>query len=215
MKNKQPAFTLAEVLITLGIIGVVAAMTMPVFVGKYQKKVTAAKLKKMYVNYENAIMLTESKEAVMRDQWKFDSVDERNTFIKDKIIPNLNCHSVLEKLGNSNITRQAPICILKDGSMIVFHTKSASSLVCIELFFVISANALYNNDLSYGRNTFYYSMPLSSKNNPITATRQSLLNSCKPTKENQSGDDTYDYPARDCLTLIRYDNWEIKDDYPW
>lgn len=31
-------FTLAEVLITLGIIGVVASMTMPVLVGNYKKK---------------------------------------------------------------------------------------------------------------------------------------------------------------------------------
>ncbi len=38
MKNKN-AFTLAEVLITLGIIGVVAAMTLPILVNNYQKKV--------------------------------------------------------------------------------------------------------------------------------------------------------------------------------
>ncbi len=41
-------FTLAEVLITLGIIGVVAAMTVPTLVAKYQEKVTVNKLKKMY-----------------------------------------------------------------------------------------------------------------------------------------------------------------------
>ena len=38
MKEKN-AFTLAEVLITLGIIGVVAAMTLPILVNKYQKKI--------------------------------------------------------------------------------------------------------------------------------------------------------------------------------
>lgn len=42
------AFTLAEVLVTLGIIGVVAAMTMPTLVAKYQEKATVTKLKKMY-----------------------------------------------------------------------------------------------------------------------------------------------------------------------
>ncbi len=36
MKN---GFTLAEVLITLGIIGIVAAMTMPALIANYQKKV--------------------------------------------------------------------------------------------------------------------------------------------------------------------------------
>ena len=38
--RKRFAFTLAEVLITLAIIGVVAAMTMPVLIGKYQEHVT-------------------------------------------------------------------------------------------------------------------------------------------------------------------------------
>ena len=43
---KQPAFTLAEVLITLGIIGIVAAMTIPTLVTNYQKKQTVTKLQK-------------------------------------------------------------------------------------------------------------------------------------------------------------------------
>lgn len=34
---RQKGFTLAEVLITLGIIGIVASMTMPTLIGKYQK----------------------------------------------------------------------------------------------------------------------------------------------------------------------------------
>lgn len=42
------AFTLAEVLITLGIIGVVAAMTMPSLIQNYQEKATVTKLKKFY-----------------------------------------------------------------------------------------------------------------------------------------------------------------------
>ncbi len=47
MKNLS-AFTLAEVLITLGIIGVVAALTLPSLVGNYKRKVTANKVKKFY-----------------------------------------------------------------------------------------------------------------------------------------------------------------------
>ena len=36
--NTIPAFTLAEVLITLGIIGVVAAMTLPTLINNYKKQ---------------------------------------------------------------------------------------------------------------------------------------------------------------------------------
>lgn len=45
---KKNGFTLAEVLITLGIIGVVAALTMPPLIAKYKEKVTITKLKKFY-----------------------------------------------------------------------------------------------------------------------------------------------------------------------
>ena len=43
----KPAFTLAETLITLAVIGIVAAMTLPSLVGRYQEKVTVNKLKLM------------------------------------------------------------------------------------------------------------------------------------------------------------------------
>lgn len=46
-KNKhQSAFTLAEVLITLGIIGVVAAMTLPTLIASHQKQVYVTSLRK-------------------------------------------------------------------------------------------------------------------------------------------------------------------------
>ena len=45
---REGAFTLAELLITLGIIGVVAAMTMPSLIQNYQEKATVTKLKKCY-----------------------------------------------------------------------------------------------------------------------------------------------------------------------
>lgn len=47
MKKRQ-AFTLAEVLITLGIIGVVAALTIPTLVNNYRKKQFETGLKKEY-----------------------------------------------------------------------------------------------------------------------------------------------------------------------
>ena len=46
--NKKFAFTLAEVLITLGIIGVVAAMTMPSLIANYKKKQAVTQLKATY-----------------------------------------------------------------------------------------------------------------------------------------------------------------------
>ena len=52
---KKLAFTLAEVLITLGIIGVVAALTLPSVITNYQKKQTATQLKKVYTTLSQVI----------------------------------------------------------------------------------------------------------------------------------------------------------------
>ena len=46
--DRGAAFTLAEVLITLGIIGVVAALTMPSLIAHYQRKVLETQFKKAY-----------------------------------------------------------------------------------------------------------------------------------------------------------------------
>lgn len=46
--NKKFAFTLSEVLITLVIIGVVAAITVPVLFANYQEKAIKSSLKKNY-----------------------------------------------------------------------------------------------------------------------------------------------------------------------
>ena len=48
-EGKKAAFTLAEVLITLGIIGVVAAMTIPNLITAHQKRVTVTKLQKLFL----------------------------------------------------------------------------------------------------------------------------------------------------------------------
>ncbi len=54
------AFTMAEVLITLGIIGIVAAMTMPMLINKAQKMILAQQFKKMYTNIQNTINLIQA-----------------------------------------------------------------------------------------------------------------------------------------------------------
>jgi len=53
----KKAFTLAEVLITLGIIGIVAAMTMPMLLGNSREKEHVSKLKKAYSVISQAFAL--------------------------------------------------------------------------------------------------------------------------------------------------------------
>lgn len=57
--QKSNAFTLAEILITLAIIGVVAALTIPALVQSYKKAVVGAKLAKFYSTINEAIARSE------------------------------------------------------------------------------------------------------------------------------------------------------------
>lgn len=50
---------MAEVLITLGIIGIVAALTIPALISKHEKKVTETKLANFYSKLNNALRLSE------------------------------------------------------------------------------------------------------------------------------------------------------------
>ena len=57
-KNRRVAFTLAEVLITLGIIGVVAALTIPTLISKFQEKALESQFKKTYSMLSQALQFT-------------------------------------------------------------------------------------------------------------------------------------------------------------
>jgi len=54
--NKKSAMTLAEVLLTLGIIGVVAAMTIPTLIENNQKTQYVTALKKVYSNFNQVLV---------------------------------------------------------------------------------------------------------------------------------------------------------------
>ena len=58
--KKNAAFTLAEVLITLGIIGVVAAMTIPTLIANYQEKSLNTQFKKAYALINQGLLNVQS-----------------------------------------------------------------------------------------------------------------------------------------------------------
>ena len=72
---KKRAFTLAEVLITLGIIGVVAALTMPSLIANYKEKETVTRVKKVYSELSQAF-LSAVNENGTPDNWNLIAMDD-------------------------------------------------------------------------------------------------------------------------------------------
>ena len=62
--KRRFAFTLAEVLVTLGIIGVVAVLTVPNIISSYQKKVYVAQLQKAYNQLQQVFSLAMAEDEV-------------------------------------------------------------------------------------------------------------------------------------------------------
>ena len=80
------AFTLAEVLITLGIIGVVAALTIPNVIANHQKRVTAKKVEKAYTELNQIISLAIAEHGDP-SEWDYYGQNDLEMWIKTYIAP--------------------------------------------------------------------------------------------------------------------------------
>ena len=72
----EKGFTLAEVLIILAIIGIVAFLTMPLLVAKYRNLVYVTRLKKTYNTLENGFrqMLADDEVQYLSDTTAFNAI---------------------------------------------------------------------------------------------------------------------------------------------
>ena len=91
----KTAFTLAEILITLGIIGVVAAMTIPNLITAHQKKTASAALKRAVSTINQAIRLSEEENGEV-EIW--DKTLEPKEFINRYFAPYIK----ISKICNNN-----------------------------------------------------------------------------------------------------------------
>ena len=82
---KNNAFTLAEVLVTLGIIGVVSAMTVPTLMQNYQRQVYVTSLHKVYNEFTQAFerYMSDQRVTTLRESDLSGSAAGLNQFVKD------------------------------------------------------------------------------------------------------------------------------------
>ena len=217
--NIKKAFTLAEVLITLGVIGVVAAMTMPTLIQNYRKNEAVTKLKKIYSLVNQAIKLSEV-EYGEQANWDMDcGKSNKITCTTDEAIEKFNTYigKHLEIIDTKTFDGDKYFYVyLKDGSILLV----ANWLY--DYHFYLNEKARLNTKPGVNRFAFRFNTKLpegqdSSINwdfgkgmfEPYAyewdGTRELLISGSKFSCENG---------GNYCAKLIQHDGWQIKDDYP-
>ena len=103
--KRKIAFTLAEVLITLGIIGIVVALTIPIIATKYRKYVLLNKIEHTYTLLNNTLERAKADYGTDINQWEISEgakLDRSTFFAENYMLPYLN---VLQYCG-SDYTKQ-------------------------------------------------------------------------------------------------------------
>ena len=205
-------FTLAEVLVTLAIIGVVSAMTVPTLMQNHQRKTYVTQLHKVYNEFSQALIQYQNdKNAVNLTEAGFYDINNIDAFMKKyfKIVQDCgsDCHDCFadkyKKLdGSSNINPvslpNAKGYILADGASICINTaqmhidingKQGPNIAARDLFAV----KIYNNG----------TIDENCTNTPCTTDeRENSFN-------NNCAKDTGGNYWWGCFGKILNDNWEM------
>ena len=157
VRGKKAAFTLAEVLITLGIVGVVAALTLPSFVANYKNRLIAKQLQKTYSTLSQAISMAQAEYGDI-SQWpiqdgKWESID---TIFKNYLKPHLNivkeCRNSKECFSASGGALQFYTFILSDGTQVLLdiwnHQENTDDLFWSYGVMSASKHFVYNQFLA-------------------------------------------------------------------
>lgn len=145
--NYKTAFTLAEVLITLGIIGIVAAMTMPALINKTQDKVLETQRKKA----ENSLANGYKRILALNEVFK---TDETKMFSIECLEDILFCFSKENKKA-FNIIRDSSYTADKDAIVAAMPNEYAKSkMKWDDMFYIFQTVDGYTYGLNLDRNEF-------------------------------------------------------------
>ena len=227
------AFTMAEVLITLGILGVVIAMTLPGVIEGYQKAETINRLKKAYSVIAQAIELSEVHNESVK-YWNFNqsNADFFNQYLKPHFakINETTYGKISDKVQytrpNGSVENtftpfysNALVVSTVDGMTFYFSSYINANYKSI----VVDLNG-YKKPNRFGRDLFMFSIspeyglvPYGYKgtcdmgNAYDTFDREYLKSARRYGCSKQAGETNGAF----CSALIITDGWEIREDYPW
>jgi prepilin-type N-terminal cleavage/methylation domain-containing protein len=197
MMNFKKAFTLPEVLITLSIIGIVAALTMPALVASYQKHVTVTKLKKGVSVLAQAYTMAADEGTPPERVWNnADYAVALTEYLYKPYLKNIEIKKM--SMGVS--------FPLSDGTGIYLRDYGGMDWLVFCIDYKKCNMSIFDGwtapwEVADGKNSFI----LTPSSVPYAGTdRDTILNQyCTAAKK------------VGCAGLIQNDGWEIKDDYPW
>lgn len=204
MIKKTLAFTVAEILVAMSIVGVVAAMTIPTLHYNKTKKEYSVKLKNFYSRMQNAVEDMQVDKGSFKDMKMPDNTDEaRTAWYLDNIDP---------YMGHQFVKGRK--VYYKDGSSLDLIWAGG----CLDVDYDVNGDKSPNRS-GYDMYRFLYCFKPDSRSSwfgdtetffgtygqgyvATSTTRAQMIDKCKA---NPSW----------CSRLLQVDNWEYKQDYPY
>jgi prepilin-type N-terminal cleavage/methylation domain-containing protein len=171
-------FTLAEVLITLGIVGIVAALTLPGLVTSYKERVVVTKLKKAYSALSQAYLLAQQEHGEVSGWFsEMNDINDRHEVFFNNIKPYLKVSkecgvSVKGCLApgyaknfqgdtdsSANYETMDYKFIMSDGILVILHVNNIA-LTCKDnepcAAFRVDVDGGFKGPYTYGKDIFHF-----------------------------------------------------------
>ena len=240
-RNDKFGFTLAEVLITLGIIGVVAALTLPTLIQNYQKQATATSVKKAYSELNQILQMAKA-DYGDPSGWDYYGKDELDKWVQTYIEP----YTIVIKAGSCVNVSKSSKCfglaqihpmgyptdsytshphyiLIKGGDVFAYgfyrYGGTYESVTRVR----VMVNSPKNGKAFIGKDVFTFIFDktkqspmfepygLGNSREDLLADRKMWAGACN-SKASGSG---YWGPGDACAAVIMLDGWKISKDYPW
>lgn len=195
------AFTLAEVLITLGIIGVVASITIPNLIQNYKKKYVEVRLVRFYSTMSQALKLSlaEKGQLVFTQKNQQDS-EYLTKWYKDNITKYIK---TIKEEGPEKSNTYYKVAFIDGSGFNSYY--SGTGMASIYVFYCVDYTKCELGHFD-GTNSFLFFLFPGTAQIGTYGSNQSneiLLRDCG-TPGRQWG----------CVTLIKRNNWKIPNNYP-
>lgn len=231
---KKLAFTLAEVLIVIGIIGIIADMTIPNLKRDIDKQVALVQLKKTYSLLNQALKMSEVDNG-NHQTWDNSSADlfyenylkpymKVTTEYKNKLVPNYKTPKTLSKrlyTSAALVNIDYPKFTTPDGVLYSLGTNGG-----LQQLIYVDINGLKSPN-TFGKDIFGFTVRIDNPAillpfgvsavadggasfGPIIPSRD-VLRGASTSACNKTGSDSGLW----CTALILVDGWKIASDYPW